>query len=385
MIAFTPDSVLFSVGPITVYWYGVMYALGLVAVWLVLSWEARRRGLDTGLLANGMIIVAVAALAGGRMYHVIDQWQLYQDDPLKIILPPYAGLGAFGGLITGTIAGVAYALYKKQDVFVWADVAMPGVLVMQAVARWGNFFNQELYGPPTNLPWGIAIQCQHRIEAYACPPGSDPTAILDQRFQPLFLYESLSGAIGVIVLLWVARRFPKKLYVGDIALLVVAWYSTTRFLLEPLRTGNWTFDGIPTASIVSGTLAVGAIAILLVRHALHLGRHPVDAVAVAETGTGGALTATAEAEGSAPPGPSVDAESGEAASDEAEPGEAVAEAGVVTAAAEGVAVEAIDAAESPVQAPAAAPEKPPDVSPARRAETPAPGAHAPDVDLGGGI
>ena len=235
-----------------------------------------------------MIIVAVAALAGGRLYHVIDQWQLYQDDPLRIVLPPYAGLGAFGGLITGTIAGVLYARYKKQDVLVWADVAMIGVLVMQAFARWGNFFNQELYGPPTNLPWGIAIDCAHRIPAYPCATYPFDTTF----FQPLFLYESLSGAIGAIVLLWVARRFPARLLKGDIALLVVAWYSTTRFLLEPLRADNWTFDGIPTASIVSGTLAVGSIAVLLVRHALARGR-TVDA---------GGTVDEPDAEAPAPPG-----------------------------------------------------------------------------------
>jgi phosphatidylglycerol:prolipoprotein diacylglycerol transferase len=144
----------------------------------------------------------------------------------------------------------------------------PGILVMQAFARWGNFFNQELYGPPTNLPWGIAIDCAHRVAAYPCETYPFDTT----RFTPLFLYESLSGAIGAIVLLWVARRFASRLLAGDIALMVFAWYSTTRFLLEPLRTGNWTFEGIPTASLVSGAIAVGSIAILIVRHVRHRGR-----------------------------------------------------------------------------------------------------------------
>lgn len=267
----TPDPILVTLGPITVYWYGVMYAVGLLAVWLVLSAEVRRRGLDVGLLANGIIVVAVFALIGGRLYHVIDQWQLYAGDPIRIVLPPYAGLGAFGGLILGTVAGVVYARYKHQPILVWADAVAPGVLVMQAFARWGNFFNQELYGPPTNLPWGIAIDCAHRIAAYPCTQYPLETT----RFTPLFLYESLSGAIGAIVLLWVARRFAARLYSADVALMVFAWYSTTRFLLEPLRTGNWTFEGIPTASIVSGVIAAGAIAILVVRHVLHRGT-PAD-------------------------------------------------------------------------------------------------------------
>jgi phosphatidylglycerol---prolipoprotein diacylglyceryl transferase len=302
----TPDPVLVSIGPITVYWYGVMYALGLLAVWLVLSAEVKRRGLDVGLLVNGMIIVAGAALIGGRLYHVIDQWALYQDDPIRIILPPYSGLGAFGGLIFGTIAGVAYAAYKRQPILVWADAVTPGILVMQAFARWGNFFNQELYGPPTNLPWGIAIDCAHRVAAYPCETYPFDTT----RFTPLFLYESLSGAIGAIVLLWVARRFASRLLAGDIALMVFAWYSATRFLLEPLRTGNWTFEGIPTASIISGAIALGSIAILVVRHVRHRGpdamteaREASAAVAappVAATDAAAVTASTGDAEAGVP-------------------------------------------------------------------------------------
>ncbi|MCU0504947.1 MAG: prolipoprotein diacylglyceryl transferase [Chloroflexi bacterium] len=292
---FTPDPVLVTIGPITVYWYGVMYAVGLLAVWLVLSAEVRRRGLDVGLLVNGMIIVAAFALIGGRLYHVIDQWALYQDDPITIILPPYSGLGAFGGLILGTAAGVVYAAYKRQPILVWADAVTPGILIMQAFARWGNFFNQELYGPPTDLPWGIAIDCAHRVTAYPCELYPFDTT----RFQPLFLYESLSGLIGAAVLLWVARRFASKLLPGDIALLVFAWYSTTRFLLEPLRTGNWTLEGIPTASIISAAIALGSLAILVVRHLLHRRDEKVAARALAAAaGAAGAPPAAADAAGS---------------------------------------------------------------------------------------
>ena len=88
-IAVTPDPIAFQLGPIPVYWYGVCYAVGLALAYLVITREARRRGLDARLVDNGIIIVAIAALIGGRLYHVIDQWQLYQDDLLKIVLPPY--------------------------------------------------------------------------------------------------------------------------------------------------------------------------------------------------------------------------------------------------------------------------------------------------------
>lgn len=266
MIDFTPDPIAFQLGPIPVYWYGIGYALGLAAVVVVLTREARRVGLDTSLIPNGLLFVAVSALIGGRLYHVIDQWALYRDDPIKIILPPYTGLGAYGGLATGVLAVWLYTRYHRQSFWRWADVAAPAVFAMQAIARWGNFFNQELYGPPTSLPWGIAIQCRNRIAEYACPPGSDPLATQGQHFHPLFLYESLSGFLGLVALLWIGRRFGDRLRPGDLLLVFFIWYGSVRFALETLRSSNWTFFDIPVAQLVSLAFVVGALAILVIRH-----------------------------------------------------------------------------------------------------------------------
>ena len=127
---------------------------------------------------------------------------------------------------------------------------------MQAIGRLGNFFNQELYGPPTTLPWGIAIDCAHRVAAYPCE--SFPLATT--HFHPLFLYESISGLIGAAFLLWLARRPNSRLLPGDLFLIFFVWYGTTRFVLEFMRTGNWTFFGIPTAQIVSAAFILSASA-----------------------------------------------------------------------------------------------------------------------------
>ena len=224
-------------------------------------------------MGNGMIVVAIAALIGGRAYHVIDQWALYKDDLLKIVLPPYTGLGVYGGIAFGLVAVVIYARRLHQPIWRWADIIAPALFVMQAVARWGNFFNQELYGPPTTLPWGIAIQCAHRIEAYACPAGSDPTATLGQHFHPLFLYESLSGILGAAFLIWLGFRFRNRLRPGDLALVFFIWYGVVRFALETLRNDNWTFFGVPMAQIVSLLFILPAVAVLFWRHR---DRDPVD-------------------------------------------------------------------------------------------------------------
>jgi phosphatidylglycerol:prolipoprotein diacylglycerol transferase len=265
VIDITPNPIAFTIGPLAVHWYGIAYAVGLAAAYLVISRQARWRGLDPGQLGNGMIVVAIAALIGGRLYHVIDQWQLYKDDLPRIVLPPYSGLGVYGGIFAGTIAAFLYIRWKHQRFLPWADAVAPGLFAMQAIARWGNFFNQELYGSPTTLPWGIAIQCQNRTQGYPCPAGSDPTATLGQHFQPMFLYESLSGLIGMLALIWLARRFAAR-RPGDLLLVFFIWYGAVRFAVESLKADNWTFFGVPTAQIVAAITVVGAAVILVTRH-----------------------------------------------------------------------------------------------------------------------
>jgi phosphatidylglycerol:prolipoprotein diacylglycerol transferase len=262
LIAVTPDPVAFQLGSFPVYWYGVCYAVGLAASYAVITREARRRGLDARLVDNGIIIVAAAALIGGRLYHVIDQWQLYQDDWLKIVLPPYTGLGVYGGIILGAI--VAWILIRrwKQSFWRWADVIAPGLFVMQAIGRWGNFFNQELYGPPTDLPWGITIDCAHRVPIYPC----ETYPVATTGFHPLFLYESLSGALGAVTLLWIARRYGRHMRPGDLWLMFLIWYSAVRLVLETLRTGNWTAFGVPVAMLVSVAVIAVALGALAWRH-----------------------------------------------------------------------------------------------------------------------
>jgi hypothetical protein len=140
---------------------------------------------------------------------------------------------------------------------------------MQAIARWGNFFNQELYGTPTTLPWGIPIDCAHRIAAYPCGSAYPESTL----FHPLFLYESLSGAVGAIALIWLGFHARKSLRPGDLLLLFFVWYGTVRFVLETFRHDNWTFFGVPTAQIVSLLFVIPSLLMLAWRHRRD---HPLD-------------------------------------------------------------------------------------------------------------
>jgi len=280
MIDITPSPIAFTIGSFPVHWYGICYAVGLAACYLLLVREARRRGQDPELVGNGMVVVAIAALIGGRLYHVIDQWALYQSDPITALLPiarqidgsyafaGFSGLGVPGGIITGTLAAWYLTRRWKADFATWADIVAPALFLMQAIGRAGNFFNQELYGPPTSLPWGIAIDCAHRVTAYPC----EAFPLATTHFHPLFLYESLSGLIGAAVLLWLARRPSTRLLPGDLLLIFLVWYGTTRFLLEFMRSGNWTFFGVPTAQIVSAGFIVVGLGLLWYRHRRARGR-----------------------------------------------------------------------------------------------------------------
>jgi phosphatidylglycerol---prolipoprotein diacylglyceryl transferase len=261
MFDLTPDPIAFQIGPFPVHWYGIAYAVGLTAVYLLVSWLARRAGRDPDLVQNGLIIIAVAALIGGRLYHVIDQWHLYRDNLPAIVLPPYSGLGVYGGIATGTLAGWWYFTVRHRESFwQWADIVAPGLFLMQAIGRWGNFFNQELYGPPTNAAWGIPIDCAHRINTqYLCTAFPEATT----RFHPLFLYESLSGFLGAAFLVFLFVRFRHRLRPGTLLLIFFIWYGAVRLALESLRENNWIVLGIPTASIVSiAMIAIGVVGLI---------------------------------------------------------------------------------------------------------------------------
>jgi len=271
MIDFTPQPILFQAGPIAVYWYGICYALGLGAAYAVLVRQARFYRQDASIIANGMIVIAVAALIGGRAYHVIDQWALYKDHLEKIVLPPYSGLGVYGGITTGVIAFLWLIRRYRVSGWVWADIAAPALFVMQGIGRWGNFFNQELFGPPTNLPWGIAIDCAHRLTDHgqALYPCAD-YPVATTHFQPLFLYESVSGLVGAAVLIALSRsgRARRWLRPGDLLLIFFIWYAAVRYLLENLRTGNWKLGDLATAQIFSIIFIAVALAIMAWRHRL---------------------------------------------------------------------------------------------------------------------
>lgn len=267
MIDVTPDPIAFELGPLRVAWYGLAFALALTVGTFLAQREAARRGENPRIVVDGLLIVVVLTVIGARLYHVIDQFQIYAADPLRIVLPPYSGLGLYGG-IAGAVLGLAIFTRRRGLSFLrWGDIAVPGLLMGQAIARWGNFFNQELYGPPTNLPWGIAIDCQHRVVTAAVDYSCDRFPLESTGFHPLFFYEAALTFTGALIALFVARRFAARLRDGDLVSFWFIWYGAVRGILEVFREGyNWTFFGVPMAMLIGALAVAGGIITIIWRH-----------------------------------------------------------------------------------------------------------------------
>ncbi len=187
----------------------------------------------------------ILGIIGARLYYVAFEWDRYAGRPLlEIVNPQGGGLAIHGAIAGAALAALIYTCRHRLPLLTWLDICMPALLAGQAIGRWGNFFNQEAYGRPTTLPWGLDIPPHRRVPPYdnlAQYPRST-------RFHPTFLYESLWDAAALLLILGIERRFRGWLRPGDSALLYGVLYSAGRFVTEGLRTdslcvGAYTLDG----------------------------------------------------------------------------------------------------------------------------------------------
>ena len=256
----------FSIGPLFVHFYGIVIMIGvLVGSWLAQQ-EANRRGQDGRQIWDLLIWILIFGIVGARLWHIltpspslidlgITTWY-YFTHPLDAVAIWKGGLGIPGAVIGGIIALWFYTRRHKLPFLLWLDILAPSVALGQAIGRWGNFFNQELYGAPTQLPWAIFIDPQHRL------PGFENQAM----YHPLFLYESLWNLANVVVLLWVGRKFAYKLSTGDIFLSYLVTYPFCRFMLEFLRLDSSQLGGINANQTFMLVVMIIAVAVLLWKH-----------------------------------------------------------------------------------------------------------------------
>jgi prolipoprotein diacylglyceryl transferase len=219
----SPSSGTLSVGPLELNMYGLMIALGVVAAVWLFGRRLEERGIGTRDDASAIAIWAVlAGVVGSRLYHVATDWDRFEDDLAAIPKIWEGGLGIPGGLLAGIGVGLYMGHRRGIPLAAGATCAAPAIPLAQAIGRWGNYFNQELYGGPTDLPWGLEIT-KNLPEGYA--PGTT--------FHPTFLYESLWCLGLCVVLLWIDRRFRPA--PGQLMVMYLIGYGIGRFWIEGMR------------------------------------------------------------------------------------------------------------------------------------------------------
>ena len=220
----SPSSGSLELGPLRLNAYGLMIALGAIAATWLVGRRLEARSWGTRDDASSIAMWAVpAGVVGARLYHVVTDWERFDGRLIDTVKIWKGGLGIWGGLVAGTIVGLWVARRRGLGVGRVLTVVAPALPLAQAIGRWGNWFNQELFGRATTLPWGL------EIDDKKLPDGFEPGTL----FHPTFLYESLGCLVLVGVLLQIDRRIPLK--PGRLFAVYAAGYALLRFFVEGLR------------------------------------------------------------------------------------------------------------------------------------------------------
>lgn len=235
-----------SLGPFTLYFYSICIFLAVLAGYFLAKKRAPRYKLSEELVDKLLPYLFVGGIVGARLYHVFDDWLYYKDHLLEVFMLWQGGIGIYGGIAGGILATWIFARRHRISLLKLLDLLAPSVLLGQAIGRWGNYFNQEAYGPPTSLPWKIAIDEAHRL----------PIWRTYEHFHPLFLYESILALTGFVLLLAVARKTVAS--TGKVFAYYLITYGAIRLVLEPFRYDTAILFGVRMAMLISiGCIVAG--------------------------------------------------------------------------------------------------------------------------------
>ncbi len=231
-------------GPLYIRFYGIIIMLGVVVAATIANKRAAKYGQDPERVWDILTWVVIGGVLGARLWHIltpppslvaqgIDTWY-YLTHPLEALAIWNGGLGIVGAVAGGGLALFIYIRKNHLSFLTWTDIIAPGLILAQAIGRWGNFINQELYGGPTDLPWAIYIDEAHRLPDFANY----------SYYHPTFLYEMILNLIGMGLLLWLSNRFFTKLRPGDLFMVYLIYYPIVRIFMEMLRLDSSTVGGV---------------------------------------------------------------------------------------------------------------------------------------------
>lgn len=257
MTAFVPPQAI-AIGPATIYFYSLFILLGVVLGFFLARPEGRRFKFTSDDLLLSIFYAIIPGLIGARLYHVVDEWSLYANDPASALAVWNGGLGILGGLAGGLFGLWLFwrihrskAPWQREPFLRLLDIYAPSVLLAQAIGRFGNWTNQEAFGQPTALPWGIFISPDHRPDLYAA----------FDRFHPTFFYEAAFDFIGLALLLWLRPRLRAK--PGAVLGAYMVIYGAGRFLVEFFRFDTAQLGGIAAAHLIAMALVAGGFYLLI--------------------------------------------------------------------------------------------------------------------------
>ena len=242
----SPGPTLIELGPLTIRWYGLLIASAVLIGVTLSQYLAKRRNVDPNLLGDLAIWLVIAAIPCARLYYVLFEWEQYAQRPQDIIAIWKGGIAIHGAILGGLLAALIFARLRKVSFWLLADLVVPSLILGQAIGRWGNFFNSEAFGRPTDLPWKLYI-----------PPQQRPPELINyDYFHPTFLYESLWNLMVFAILMTLFFRDLKRkphLKVGTLVLVYMVAYSLGRFWIEGLRTDSLMIGPLRVAQVISLT------------------------------------------------------------------------------------------------------------------------------------
>jgi len=236
----------FELGPLTIHFYGVIIAVGLMLAVIYGMRRSKQFGLKEDDILDGVLWIVPVAIICARLYYCIFEWDSYKDNPISILYIWEGGLAIYGGVIGAALGVVLHCKIKKISLGAVLDVVSLGFLIGQSLGRWGNFFNREAFGAPTEsfLRMGLLNAYTNTVEYY----------------HPTFLYESVWNAIGFIGLHLLSKR---RQYDGQIALGYVAWYGLGRAFIEGLRMDSLYIGNFRVSQLLAAISCVAACGVLI--------------------------------------------------------------------------------------------------------------------------
>jgi phosphatidylglycerol:prolipoprotein diacylglycerol transferase len=245
---------LIDLGLFQISWYSVFILIGIFIGGTLLLREAKRFNIDNDFLSNLVFWTTIFAIIGARLYFVAFNWSYYSTSPISILKTWEGGLAIHGAILFGFIFILIYTAKYKVKLFRILDIAVPGLIIGQAIGRWGNFFNQEAFGGVVSLDFLKNLHIPQFI--------IDGMYINGNYYQPTFLYESIWCLLGFIIII-VVRKFYKYLKQGQLTGIYFMWYSIGRFFIEGFRTDSLMFGQYKMAQIVSLALFLIGLIILI--------------------------------------------------------------------------------------------------------------------------